>query len=83
LTGKEKAILHCLTVTNFDTGGGLRKSVDSSKRFMGAGNGNAGSQLDSGQSSLDVKEGDLQEDALDFVTKAFNPFGKSYSSSSV
>jgi hypothetical protein len=50
---------------------------------MGAGNVNAGSQLDSGQISLDVKEGDTQEDAQDFVTKALNPYGKSYSHSSI
>ncbi|XP_021916698.1 KAT8 regulatory NSL complex subunit 2 isoform X2 [Zootermopsis nevadensis] len=56
------------------SGGGSRKSVDNGKRFMGAGNGNAGSQLDTGQSSLDVKESDTQEDAQDFVTKALNPY---------
>lgn len=50
---------------------------------MGAGNGNAGSQLDTGQSSLDVKESDTQEDAQDFVTKALNPYGKSYNNSLV
>jgi hypothetical protein len=55
--------------------------VESSKRFMGAGNGNAGSQLDNGQIGLDVKEGDAQEDAQDFVTRALNPFGKPHSSS--
>jgi len=55
--------------------------VDNSKRFVGAGSGDTGTQLDSGQNSLDGKEGDAQEDGQDFVTRALNPFGKLYSSS--
>lgn len=46
---------------------------------MGAVSGDTGMQLDSGQNSLDGKEGDAQEDGQDFVTKALNPFGKLYS----
>lgn len=56
------------------TGGNLRKSLDNSKRFVGAGSGDTGMQLDSGQNSLDGKEGDAQEDGQDFVTRAVNPF---------
>ena len=54
--------------------------MDNSKRFVGAGSGDTGTQLDSGQNSLDGKEGDAQEDGQDFVTRALNPFGKLYSS---
>jgi hypothetical protein len=39
---------------------------------VGTGIGDSNSQ----QSSLDVKEGEAQEDAQDFVTRALNPFGK-------
>jgi hypothetical protein len=69
-----------LPFSNYDTGGNLRKSMDSSKRFVGAGSGDTGTQLDSAQNSQDGKEGDAQEDAQDFVTRALNPFGKFYSS---
>jgi hypothetical protein len=55
--------------------------MDNSKRFVVAGGGDTGTQLDSGQNSLDGKEGDAQEDGQDFVTRALNPFGKLYSSS--
>jgi hypothetical protein len=47
---------------------------------VGAGSGDTGSQLGSGQNSLDGKEGDAQEDAQDFVTRALSPFGMLYSS---
>jgi hypothetical protein len=53
--------------------------MDNSKRLVGAGNGDASTQLDSGQNSLDGKEADAQEDSQDFVTRALNPFGKLYS----
>lgn len=52
------------------SGGGLRKSVDSTRRFVGAGSGDSNSR----QSSLDGKEGETQEDAQDYVTRALNPF---------
>jgi len=48
--------------------------VDNSKRYVGAGSGDIVTQLDSGQNSLDGKEG-----GQDFVTRALNPFGKLYS----
>jgi hypothetical protein len=54
--------------------------VDNSKRFGGQGSGDTGMQLDSGQNSLNEKEGDAQEDGQDFVTRALNPFGKLNSS---
>jgi len=56
------------------SGGNLRKSVDNSKRFGGQGSGDTGTQLDSGQNSLNGKDGDAQEDGQDFVTRALNPF---------
>lgn len=61
-----------MSFNNFGTGGGLRKLVDSSKRFVGAGSGDSNIW----QSSLDGKEGETQEDAQDYVTRALNPFGK-------
>jgi hypothetical protein len=52
--------------------------VDNSKRFVGPGSAHTGTQLDSGQNSLNGREGDAQEDGQDFVTGALNPFGKLY-----
>ena len=43
--------------------------MDNSKRFVGTGSGHTGTQLDSGENSLDGKEGDAQEDGQDFVTR--------------
>jgi hypothetical protein len=68
-----------LSFNNFGTGGGLRKAVESSRRFVGEGSGDSNNR----QSGLDGKEGETQEDAQDYVTRALNPFGKPHISSVV